>query len=210
MSIQWTFVAGYLYFEIALVALMILPIISPRWWHQFFRSRLFAIFKSNAVFYFCFFLAFLGMLLIDAIREMRKYSHSTDSGQNLANELKNNVKLFRAQRNFYITGFAIFLTFVIRRLVTMLIIQDELSIKAENIIKQAEATVKEAKSTILANTLQGNNQTKEHDLLKARLEVTKNDLQAEQEKTQQLQEEVDKWRAKYLEITNGNESSDYE
>lgn len=205
MSIQWTFIAGYLYFEIALVTIMMLPIFSPRRWHQFFKSSLFSMFQSHAAVYFYVFLGILGVFLLDAIREMRKYSHSNDGGHvHLASEMKGNVKLFRAQRNFYITGFAIFLTFVIRRLITMLIIQDELSIKAERIIKQADDTVKLAKHTVLANTMRAS-ESQNYEEVKNDLENTLALLEEEKEKTHQLEKEVTEWKSRYEEVTSSGQ-----
>ncbi|CAB3244934.1 unnamed protein product [Arctia plantaginis] len=111
--------------------------------------------------------------------------------------MKGNVKLFRAQRNFYITGFAIFLAFVIRRLVTMLIIQDELSMKAEKIIKEAEATVNLAKTTVLANTLNASEQN--YDDMKEKLELKEDLLRAEHSRIRELEGEILKWKTKYEE-----------
>ncbi len=53
-------------------------------------------------------------MLPDAIREMNKYSEnegskSQNQHQHLEQELRNHMVLFRAQRNFYITGFSLFL-----------------------------------------------------------------------------------------------------
>lgn len=201
MSIQWTFIAGYLYFEIAIVTVMMLPIFSPRKWNRFFKSRLFSMFQQYAAVYFYVLLGVLCLFLFDAIREIKKYSHSTDGPHvTLASEMKGSVKLFRAQRNFYITGFSIFLAFVIRRLINMLIIQDELSNKAEKIIKEAEATVKLAKSTVLTNTIQTNDAKsviESHKLTEALLEKGQN-------KIKELQEEVKEWKTKYLEATTGS------
>ena len=51
----------------------------------------------------------------DAIREMRKYSDeniATDGhshGAHLDTQMQMHMRLFRAQRNFYISGFALFL-----------------------------------------------------------------------------------------------------
>lgn len=190
MSIQWTVIAGYLYFEIAIVILMMLPIFSPRRWHQFFKSRLFTMFQQHAAMYFYVLLGVLSLFLMDAIREMRKYSHGTDGHVNLATEMKGSVKLFRAQRNFYITSFSIFLAFVIRRLVTMLIIQDELSIKAEKIIKEAEATVKLAKNTVLENQLQVQNTNDENQLIDEQNQLIKD-----------LKDEVNEWKQKYEDLS---------
>lgn len=200
MSIQWTFIAGYLYFEIALVIVMMLPLFSPRRWHQFFKSRLFYMFQQHTAMYFYCLLGVLCLFLMDAIREMRKYSHSSETAHvNLSTEMKGSVKLFRAQRNFYITGFAIFLAFVIRRLVTMLIIQDELSLKAERIIKEAEATVKLAKENILATTIQAN-EAIQFEKIKEQLEESVLKLKQEKKKTKELEEEAKKWKLMYEEV----------
>ncbi|CAK1580813.1 unnamed protein product [Parnassius mnemosyne] len=202
MSLQWTFIAGYLYFEIAVVIILILPILSPRRWHQFFKSRLFAIFQQHAAWYFYVFLGVLSLFLLDAIREMRKYSHSNESSVHLSTEMKGHIKLFRAQRNFYITSFAIFLAFVIKRLVTMLIIQSELELKAEKIIKQAEDTVKQAKITVLENRLNREGETEDYNELINVLEETEKLLEEEKIRVKECQEEATKWRLKYEELTS--------
>lgn len=202
MSIQWTVIAGFLYFEVALVTIMILPIFSPRRWHMFFKSRLFSVFKEHAEWYFYALLGLMCLLLIDAIREMRKYSHTPDSTYvHLDSEMKGNIKLFRAQRNFYITGFAIFLYFVIRRLVSILIIQDELNIKAEQIIKKAEAAVNHAKTTIVANTIH-REEVKQLDEVKNLLQIRENELKEVKTLVRELEEEAKNWRIKYEEVAN--------
>lgn len=200
MSIQWSFIAGYLYFEVAVVVVMILPVASPRRWNRFFKSRLFALFREHAAFYFYVLLGFLALFLVDAIREMRKYSHSADGGHlHIASEMKSTVKLFRAQRNFYITGFAIFLAFVIRRLVTMIVVQAELLDRSEKIIKEAEASKELAKTTILAHQLSAGDAQGYEDL-KSQLELTEKLLKEEKNRAQHLEEEVLVWKTKYQEM----------
>lgn len=199
MSIQWTFIAGYLYFEIAVVSILLLPIASPRKWNQFFKSRLFAMFREHAAIYFYVLLAVLTLFSMDAIREMRKYSHSHEAGVHghLASEMKGNVKLFRAQRNFYITGFAIFLAFVIRRLVKMIIIQAELLDRAESIIKEAEAAKDLAKTTMLAQKMQSAGDSSNYQDIKSQLELTEKLLAEEKNRGLRLEEEICEWKAKY-------------
>ncbi|CAF4828884.1 unnamed protein product [Pieris macdunnoughi] len=196
MSIQWSFIAGYLYFEIAIVTVMILPIFSPRKWHTFFRSRLFSMFQQQAAVYFYVLLGVLALFLMDAVREMRKYSHTTDH-VHLTNEMKGNVKLFRAQRNFYITGFAIFLAFVIRRLVTMIIIQHELELKAQEIIIKAEDTVQMAKSTLIEHRIED---ASDIAVLTHKFTLTKALLEEQKLRVQELEEEATMWRLKYEEM----------
>ncbi|CAG9565881.1 unnamed protein product [Danaus chrysippus] len=201
MSIQWTFIAGYLYFEIAFVMLMLLPIFSPRKWHKFFHSRLFFMFQERTTVYFYGLLGILCMFLIDSIREMRKYSHSTEGQTHLANEMKGNVKLFRAQRNFYITGFAIFLAYVIRRIITMILIQHELQVKADQIIKKAEETVKLAKTTVLENNLE----SQDYEEIKNRLDTTESIVEEQKIRIKELEEDATKWRLKYEEVNRAAE-----
>lgn len=60
-------------------------------------------------------------------------------------ELQHSMKLFRAQRNFYIAGFALFLCLVIRRLVTLLTSLAQLDIQVEATMKQAKSASEAAK-----------------------------------------------------------------
>lgn len=158
--------------------------------------------QHHAGAYFYVLLGVLALFLVDAIREMRKYAGDAGAHIHLASELKGSVKLFRAQRNFYITGFAIFLAFVIRRLVNMLIIQDELTKKAEKIIKEAEATVKLAKSTVMA--AKPENDTED---LKAKLEQVQDSLNAEKSRVKELEEHVSMWKSQYEQAVRSKEQA---
>lgn len=203
MSIQWTFIAGFLYFEIGVVIIMMLPLFSPRRWHQFFRSRLFFLIRDRAVAFFYVLLGILALFLLDAIREMRKYSHGTHDSTHahLATEMRGNVKMFRAQRNFYITGFAIFLAFVIRRLIKMIIVQDELTRKAENIVREAQTAMQLAKRTVLATNLQTEDIERYEELMKKFIEMDV-ELVAEKNRSKEFEEEAKKWKVKYEEIAS--------
>ncbi|CAF1168920.1 unnamed protein product, partial [Didymodactylos carnosus] len=58
-----------------------------------------------------------------SIRELRKYSTYTPTKESLATphaEAHAHMKQFRSQRNFYIAGFALFLWFVIKRLIGLM------------------------------------------------------------------------------------------
>uniref|UniRef100_A0A6B0TWB9 BAP29/BAP31 transmembrane domain-containing protein n=1 Tax=Ixodes ricinus TaxID=34613 RepID=A0A6B0TWB9_IXORI len=52
MSIQWTIVAAFLYAEIAVVLLLMIPFISPRAWNRVFKSRFFKSLGAQADIYF--------------------------------------------------------------------------------------------------------------------------------------------------------------
>lgn len=75
MSLVWTIIATFLYVEIAIVLLLVLPIASPSRWQRFFRSRFLAMLTGQAQMYFYLLLGVLVLFVLEAIREMRKYSH---------------------------------------------------------------------------------------------------------------------------------------
>lgn len=74
MSIQWTLIAGFLYVEIAVVLLLVLPVASPTRWQKLFKSRFLQSLSNQASVYFLILLGVLVLFLLDAVREMRKYS----------------------------------------------------------------------------------------------------------------------------------------
>lgn len=76
MSIQWTIIASFLYLEVAVVLLLVLPVANPKRWQRIFRSRFLAVLNSQASLYFSVLLFVLVLFLLDAIREMMKYSNS--------------------------------------------------------------------------------------------------------------------------------------
>lgn len=74
MSLQWTVIATFLYIEIFVVLLLVLPVASPKRWQRLFKSRFLQSLTNQASVYFLVLLAILVLFLLDAIREMRKYS----------------------------------------------------------------------------------------------------------------------------------------
>lgn len=58
------------------------------------------------------------------------------------------MRLFRAQRNFYISGFSIFLVLVIRRLVTLISSQAQLLAQSEASMRQAQSATTAARSLL--------------------------------------------------------------
>lgn len=93
------------------------------------------------------------VLFLDAVREVRKYSNKeigTDAKvqPNMFDHL--HMKLFRAQRNLYISGFAVFLWLVMKRLVTLInqlaavsVTTAAFQMQADNANKAAEKYMKE-------------------------------------------------------------------
>ncbi|XP_064633730.1 B-cell receptor-associated protein 31-like isoform X2 [Lineus longissimus] len=151
MTIQWTFIATFLYVEIGVVILLLLPFISPTRWQRIFKSRLLKNIGSYSNIYFNVLIAVLTILLFDAIRDVRRYSVEPDPHE-LAHaphaETVVHMKLFRAQRNFYIAGFALFLWLVIKRLVVLIANNATLAAQSEASLKQATSASEMAKKLI--------------------------------------------------------------
>jgi len=151
MSIQWTIIAGFLYLEIALVLLLVLPFISPSKWQKVFKSKFLKGLESQSSIYFNVFIVLLVLFFGDAIREMYKYNtdisdtKSDHHHSHLDAEMQISMKLFRAQRNFYVTGFSLFLWLVLRRLVTLISAQATLIASNEASMKQAASASNVAK-----------------------------------------------------------------
>ncbi|XP_022917807.1 B-cell receptor-associated protein 31 [Onthophagus taurus] len=162
MSLQWTLIAGFLYFEIAAVLLLVLPIASPRKWNSLFKSKFLQGLQRQASIYFMILLAILFLFLLDAIREMRKYSHGSEhEHKQLEAEMQENMRLFRAQRNFYISGFALFLSLVIRRLVTLISSQAGLLAQSEAAMRQAQSASTAARTLLERKGEQAQNESNE-------------------------------------------------
>jgi len=124
--------------EIAVLLILLLPGISPQRWLRIFRSRILHSLGVQTQLYFYGLFGLLCLLFIDAIREMRKYStEEYDLNVNPKAEMQAHMKLFRAQRNFYISGFALLLSLIIRRIATLLSQQGSLIAQNEASLRQA-------------------------------------------------------------------------
>lgn len=139
MSFQWTVVATFLYVEIGIVILLMLPGLSAAAWQSLFRSRLFKFVKNYINLYFYVFVGILALLFADGLRDVRKYNSEDDVKARPDAEIHQHMKLFRAQRNLYIAGFALFLCLVIRRLVSLISAQAVLEAQCAASLKQAKS-----------------------------------------------------------------------
>ena len=108
---------------------------------------------------------------------MRKYSDeqaATEAGHHgshLDAQMQMHMRLFRAQRNFYISGFALFLCLVIKRLVGLISANAILQAERTAAIKQAASASKAAEQLMESSDSKGVDQkTKE---LEKELEATK-------------------------------------
>lgn len=125
MGIQWTLVASFLYAEIAVAILLMIPCISPKSWNEVFQSRFIKRFEAHAENYFKVMMVVLGLLFFDSLREMLKYSTQRGEAKAESHDHGNvymqlSIQMFRSQRNSYVAGFSLFLWLVIHRLVTLI------------------------------------------------------------------------------------------
>ncbi|GFR80962.1 B-cell receptor-associated protein 31, partial [Elysia marginata] len=194
MTLQWLFVAGTLYTEVALISILMLPFISPKTWQKLFRSRLASVVSSYSHIYFNIFIAILVLLFLESIREVRKYSSQSaveDAKVSIHADTMHHMKMFRAQRNMYISGMALFLWIVLRRLV--LLIAKEATLMAE-----CEASIKQAQSaTTVAQQLLEDKGTKDDNKKNAEAEdgekkSTKADQTHVEKELAQTQAELEK------------------
>jgi B-cell receptor-associated protein 31 len=195
MSLQWTLIAGFLYVEIAIVLLLVLPVASPTRWQKFFKSRFLQSISGRASFYFVILLGVLVLFLLDAIREMRKYSSSLDHTNHhhqLNLEMQENMRLFRAQRNFYISGFALFLSLVIRRLVLLISIQANLLAQNEAAMRQAQSATTTARSLLSQRTIGESAQNDSNEAHDKAVSELKNQIKELQGKNSELESELTK------------------
>lgn len=151
MSIHWTLIAGFLYAEIGVILLLLVPFISTRMWNKVFKSRFLKGLENQLIYYFYVLVAILILFFLDAIREMQKYSGEEQAmkpgmGSHLDAQMQMHMRLFRAQRNFYIAGFALFLCLVIKRLVSVISANAGLQAEKDAAMKQAESASRAAES----------------------------------------------------------------
>ncbi|CAD6208457.1 GSCOCG00003469001-RA-CDS [Cotesia congregata] len=197
MSLQWTLIASFLYVEIFIVLLLVLPVASPKRWQSLFRSRFLQSLSNQASFYFFMLLAILVLFLLDAIREMNKYSNKehTDHGH-LDAEMQGTVQfnkslyLLQLIPNFYISGFALFLSLVIRRLVILISTQATLLAQSEAALRQAQSATTTAKSLLSQKGETAQNDSNEaHDKVVTELKSQVSELS---QKNTELENELKK------------------
>lgn len=171
MTLQWTIVAGVLYAEIAATFILLLPWIRPSlWvtnvlelreyatsrWSKLFKSRLFTSIAKHAQIYSMAFGFVLFILFADGVRETMKYNSLEDKMQRTAeSDATHHMRLFRAQRNLYISGFALLLFMVIQRIMTLLSRAAQLEAASEAAMRQAESATKTAKTLMNAVSFLG-------------------------------------------------------
>ncbi|XP_015261506.1 PREDICTED: B-cell receptor-associated protein 29 isoform X2 [Gekko japonicus] len=187
MTFQWTAVAVFLYAEIAILLLLCLPYISPLRWQKIF---MFSLWGKIANYWNKAFLAIIVLLIVlflDAVREVRKYSNvhiAEKSTQTTASAYDHiQMKLFRSQRNLYISGFSLFLWLVLRRTVSLI------TLLAKEMGAQVALEIQVANTSDAARKYLEENEKLQRSLMERRncvndqlIEVTNKKLKQEAEK----------------------------
>nr|ACO15367.1 B-cell receptor-associated protein 31 [Caligus clemensi] len=216
MSLHWSLIAGFLYLEIGVIALLLFPFISPRLWNKFFKSKFLKGLENQLVYYFYVLLAILVLFFLDAIREMIKYNdvHTNEGHGNshMDIQMQNHLRLFRSQRNFYISGFSLFLCLVIRRMVSLLSQNSILEAERSAAMKQATSASRAAEQIMSGDGVDGALKEKleetEEELTKAKKDVESMKTQAKNltEEYDRLMEEKDKLERQLA--TSGDKKDD--
>jgi len=117
-----------------------------------------------------------------------------------------NMRLFRAQRNFYISGIALFLSFVIKRFIALVTLQASLVAQSEASLKQAQSASAAAKSLLTRDNKDGESEVLTE--LKKELESIKADRDAIKSQAESVSKEYDRLLKEHekLQKTVGDES----
>lgn len=128
----------------------------------------------------------------------------TNAEQHLNLGMQHSMRLFRAQRNFYISGFAIFLTLVIRRLVTLISAQAALLAQSTASMRQAESATTAARTLLSQKKQQEDEGTAETDVvdeLKKKLGETEKELVRERKDKEAMKSQAESLNKEYDRLT---------
>ncbi|KAI6206001.1 hypothetical protein M3Y94_00856300 [Aphelenchoides besseyi] len=197
MTLQWTVIALILYVEIAVLLALLFPWIRAHHWKKLFNSRIIHAISRFTTIYQYAIIAVLLLLFLDAVREVRKYSEADialEHRRALESDSIVHMRLFRAQRNLYISGFALLLFLVISRIVSLISRIANLQSATDAAIRQAEGASRAAKTLLESDdgveVLK--KATEETEKLKKDLRTAEADRDAMKKQTEHLQEEYDR------------------
>uniref|UniRef100_A0A914UVF0 Endoplasmic reticulum transmembrane protein n=1 Tax=Plectus sambesii TaxID=2011161 RepID=A0A914UVF0_9BILA len=139
INLQWSALTAILIVEIFFVILLLIPWISPKVWHAFFHSEL-----VQRIVHWKYFeaglrivAAGLVLFLCDAIRSIYVYGQTKDvqaASPIMSTADKDaliNMRVYQAERNFFIVGFDLFFGIILKRLITLICLEAELIAEAD-------------------------------------------------------------------------------
>lgn len=230
-SLQWTAVAFLLYAEIGITFLMCLGLLKPWIWKKIFGVfRVFEPIKPYMNIAYFAVLVILILLFADSLREMYKFREGSTSSlvpEQHEQELNRHMKEFRAQRNFYIAGFTLFLFVVIRRLV--ILISQVAQLEASNAALESQARGQSAqllqrmsneaaaegkdkgkKTGVQKTTTDATGEgpsKEEYDALKRELELAQKDMAAMKRQAESTAAEYDRLSSDYQKLQQAQEGN---
>ncbi|XP_072257764.1 B-cell receptor-associated protein 29 [Pyxicephalus adspersus] len=214
MTFQWTAVASFLYGEIAVLLILCIPFVSPLRWRKIFRFQLWNKISPYWNKAFLSIIVVLIVLFLDAVREVRKYSSgpTIDKTASLPSSSYDHIhmKLFRSQRNLYISGFSLFLWLVLRRIISLInqlaSVMDNNDALQTQVEKVNEAARKHMEdNNELKKVLNSNKDGKNEKVVKAENERLKKEIIDGKEELKRLSEAFSKSQAEAVALKKQSE-----
>ncbi|XP_075064910.1 B-cell receptor-associated protein 29 [Mixophyes fleayi] len=214
MTFQWTAVASFLYGEIAVLLILCIPFVSPLRWRKIFRFQLWSKISPYWDKAFLSIIVVLVVLFFDAVREVRKYSASQgiEKSANLHPSSYDHIqmKLFRSQRNLYISGFSLFLWLVLQRVI-YLIMQlaseieslDTMKTQVENAIEAAKKYMEDNEQ--LKRVLNLSKDSENEQAIKTENIKLKKEIQREKAELNRMTEALSKSQAEVIALKKQTE-----
>lgn len=200
MSLQWLSAAAFLYAEIGLGVLLSVEFISNSRWQSIFTSRMLALIKQYGNFLFNAFVLLMLILFAESIHSTYRFSNvkfNVDLRNNPQAEVQAHMKLFRAQRNLYITGFSLFMLIILRRLVILISKQATLEASHSAALKQAQGASEVAKRLMdeneklaKGNRKETNADEVEKEELESQLSKLKSELREKEQKLESAEKDL--------------------
>jgi len=183
--------------EIGVILLLLVPFISSKMWNKVFRSNIIRGLESQLIYYFYVLVAILILFFLDSIREMQKYSSEEQLTRrvgmsHLDTQMQMQMRLFRAQRNFYIAGFALFLLLVIKKLVSLISANAGLQAARTSAVRQAESARKAAENLMNGEDDEVKDVKKALDLAKREADAARREVVMLKKQSEHLAREYDK------------------
>ena len=155
--------------------------------------------------FICIYKFFFCLCIIESVREFSKYSGKVRDddlvGAASPKYYEDQMRLFRAQRNFYISGYSLFCLFIIKRLAGLISQQAIYQAEAEASRRQAENMSKHIETLTTNSGDSGNSAGTEELLLIADLnemnEKLRKDLQALKKQAESTNKEYDRLTGEY-------------
>jgi len=209
MTLQWVSVAAFLYTEIGLGFLLCLGFISNARWKSIFNSRLLTMIAHHGTFFFSAFILMLLVLFTDSAWTTYKLSRVNMDNVNLQNnpqaELQAHMKLFRAERNLYLSGFSLFMLIILRRMVMLISKQAQVEASSQAALKQAQGASEQARKLMQENeeltkrsggkTTTTTKQVEEKDKLLELVETLKEDLKETTDRLEATEKDMSAMKA---------------